>query len=257
MLEALGIVVAGVRVGPSTRSADARRPRSRRRRRRPPRRSGRGEPVESHRSDAAPGELDAIAGWCSDRGTRLVADEIYHHITDGRVAPTAVGIPDAVVLQSFSKYFAMTGWRLGWLVLPPDVVEPLDRVAQNLYLSPPTLSQHAALVAFGATEELDRNVARYDVNRRSSSRCSIGSASPTSPRPRARSTCGPTCGGSEPVATCAGRGWPSSGSRQLPGGTSIPARAATSSGSPSPGSVAEVAEAARRLESWFTAAAPD
>ena len=111
-------------------------------------------------------ELADLAAWCDGTGTRLIADEIYHGITDGRSAPTAAGIPQAVVVQSFSKYFCMTGWRLGWLVLPEALVRPVERLAQHLYLAPPTLAQHAALAAFDATDELDAHVRRYAVNRR-------------------------------------------------------------------------------------------
>ena len=112
-------------------------------------------------------ELADIATYCRSNGIRLIADEIYHGIEYGAQVPTAVSIdPDAVVLQSFSKYFLMTGWRLGWIVAPEDLVRPLERLAQNLFISPPTLSQLAAIAAFDATDELDGNVARYAENRR-------------------------------------------------------------------------------------------
>ena len=113
-----------------------------------------------------PEEMADLTAWCHRTGTRLIADEIYHGITDGRPTPTAAGLPDTVVVQSFSKYFCMTGWRLGWLVLPEALVRPVERLAQHLYLAPPTLSQHAALAAFDATDELDAHVLRYAVNRR-------------------------------------------------------------------------------------------
>lgn len=112
-----------------------------------------------------PGDLADLHTWCRDRGARLFSDEIYDGIIEGGPAPTAAALEDAVVLQSFSKYFCMTGWRLGWLVLPPELVRPVERLAQNLYLAPPTLSQHAALAAFDATEELDAHVRRYSANR--------------------------------------------------------------------------------------------
>ncbi len=112
-----------------------------------------------------PEELDDLAAWCATRGVRLVADEIYHGITEVRPAPTAAAHPGAVVVQSFSKYFCMTGWRLGWLVLPEELVRPVERLAQNLYLAPPTLAQHAALAAFDATDELDAHVDAYTTNR--------------------------------------------------------------------------------------------
>jgi aspartate/methionine/tyrosine aminotransferase len=113
--------------------------------------------------DAA--ELDALATWCQDHGARLVLDEIYHGIAD-RPLPTAAARTDAVVVQSFSKYFCMTGWRLGWLVLPDAAVRAVERLAQNLFLAPPTISQLAAVAAFDATEELDLHARRHRTNRR-------------------------------------------------------------------------------------------
>jgi aspartate/methionine/tyrosine aminotransferase len=94
-------------------------------------------------------ELAALAQLVRARGARLIVDEIYHGLTYGIDAPTALTVSDELfVINSFSKYFGMTGWRLGWIVAPPDQVEGLDRLAQNLFLAAPTLSQHAALAAF-------------------------------------------------------------------------------------------------------------
>jgi aspartate/methionine/tyrosine aminotransferase len=112
-------------------------------------------------------EMKDIATHCRSNGIRLIADEIYHGIEySGRVPSALLVEPEALVLQSFSKYFSMTGWRLGWMIVPEDLVRPVERLAQNLFISPPTLSQLAALAAFDATAELDRNVARYAANRR-------------------------------------------------------------------------------------------
>jgi aspartate/methionine/tyrosine aminotransferase len=112
------------------------------------------------------GELEAVAAWCTARGVRLVADEIYHGISYGEPPPTALAFSDdVIVLNSFSKYFSMTGWRLGWMVLPAGLVGPVDRLAANLYICPPVVSQHAALAAFDATDELDGHVERYAANR--------------------------------------------------------------------------------------------
>ena len=111
-------------------------------------------------------ELVALGTLCRSRDIRLISDEIYHGITYGPPAATALaGDPDAVVVSSFSKYFSMTGWRLGWLVLPSELVTPVERLAQNLTVAPPTLAQHAALAAFASIDELDGHVARYDRNR--------------------------------------------------------------------------------------------
>lgn len=95
------------------------------------------------------GELAALQQLAQGRSARLVVDEIYHGLTYDSDAPTALAVSDELfVINSFSKYFGMTGWRLGWIVAPPDQVEGLERLAQNLYLAAPTLSQHAALAAF-------------------------------------------------------------------------------------------------------------
>jgi aspartate/methionine/tyrosine aminotransferase len=94
-------------------------------------------------------ELAALQQLCRDRDAMLVVDEIYHGLTYGGDAATALSAGDELfVINSFSKYFGMTGWRLGWIVAPPDQVEGLDRLAQNLFLAAPTISQHAALAAF-------------------------------------------------------------------------------------------------------------
>ncbi|HWI26378.1 MAG TPA: aminotransferase class I/II-fold pyridoxal phosphate-dependent enzyme [Stellaceae bacterium] len=114
----------------------------------------------------APSELAGIAQYCSDMGIRFVSDEIYHGIVFGATVATALAMTsEAIVVNSFSKYFSMTGWRLGWMVVPPDMVRTVECLAQNLYISPPALSQHAAVAAFACREELDANVARYAANR--------------------------------------------------------------------------------------------
>jgi aspartate/methionine/tyrosine aminotransferase len=103
---------------------------------------------------------------CRRRGIRLISDEIYHGITYERPADTALALTgDAVVINSFSKYYSMTGWRLGWMVVPEDLVRATECLCQNLYISPPTLSQRAAIAAFDCSAELDANVARYARNR--------------------------------------------------------------------------------------------
>jgi aspartate/methionine/tyrosine aminotransferase len=114
----------------------------------------------------APEQLAALAGYCRNMGIRLVSDEIYHGIVYDKPAATALATSDeAIVVNSFSKYFSMTGWRLGWMVVPKDLLRTVECLAQNLYISPPSLSQHAALAAFACRDELDANVARYAENR--------------------------------------------------------------------------------------------
>jgi aspartate/methionine/tyrosine aminotransferase len=114
----------------------------------------------------SPTELQALAAWCAKRNVRLISDEIYHGIGYGMQAATACAFNEhAIVVNSFSKYFSMTGWRLGWLVLPEQLVRPVERLAQNLFISPPAVSQAAGIGAFDAMEELDGNVRRYAANR--------------------------------------------------------------------------------------------
>ncbi len=111
-------------------------------------------------------ELRALADACAERGIRLISDEIYHGIEfEGRATTAAALAADAVVVNSFSKYYSMTGWRLGWMVLPEPLVRPVERLAQNLYISPPGISQAAAVHAFDCAQELDGHVERYRRNR--------------------------------------------------------------------------------------------
>ena len=114
----------------------------------------------------SPDEFATLAAYCAARGIRLVSDEIYHGITYGRTATTAAAIaPDALVINSFSKYFSMTGWRLGWMIVPPDLVRAVECLAQNMVISAPTLSQAAAIAAFDCHDELQANIRRYAANR--------------------------------------------------------------------------------------------
>ena len=112
------------------------------------------------------GELAALGDWCDGHQVRLVSDEIYHGIVYEGEATSAVEVSKhAIVVNSFSKYFSMTGWRVGWLVVPDELVRPIERLAQNFFISVPTLSQYAALAAFDCRDELDAHVARYKANR--------------------------------------------------------------------------------------------
>jgi aspartate/methionine/tyrosine aminotransferase len=110
--------------------------------------------------------LAELIRWARGRGVRLVVDEIYHGIAYDIDTPTALAIDDGVVvINSFSKYFSMTGWRIGWLVGPPAIAEAVERLAQSLTVAPPTVGQIAALAAFDCIDELEENVARYRTNR--------------------------------------------------------------------------------------------
>jgi aspartate/methionine/tyrosine aminotransferase len=108
-----------------------------------------------------PDEFAAIAAWCEAEGVRLISDEIYHGLHYDAPLATAAALPHAVVVNSFSKYFSMTGWRVGWMVLPEDLTRPVERLAQNFFISAPHIAQVAAEAAFGCTAELEANVARY------------------------------------------------------------------------------------------------
>ncbi len=109
-----------------------------------------------------PEELAGIARWCHANGVRLISDEIYHGLQYGQPIATAAAFsPSAVVVNSFSKYFSMTGWRIGWTVLPEDLVRPVECLAQNLFISAPHISQIAAEAALTCHDELAANVAGY------------------------------------------------------------------------------------------------
>ncbi|WP_085933257.1 pyridoxal phosphate-dependent aminotransferase [Enhydrobacter aerosaccus] len=111
-------------------------------------------------------ELSELARWCDGHDVRLISDEIYHGVVYEGQAASAVEVSDhAIVVNSFSKYFSMTGWRIGWLVVPPELVRPIERLAQNFFISVPTLSQYAALAAFDCRDELEGHVRRYRANR--------------------------------------------------------------------------------------------
>ena len=111
-------------------------------------------------------ELEAIVGVCGRRGVKLISDEIYHGIAYGADARTALAYTDdVIVINSFSKYFSMTGWRIGWMVVPESLARPIERLTQNFYISPTTISQTAALAALDAREELEGHVRVYARNR--------------------------------------------------------------------------------------------
>ncbi len=119
-----------------------------------------------------PDDLDEISRWCEDNAVRLVSDEIYHGITYGDAGLQHRSAwhtsRTGVVFGSFSKYFSMTGWRLGWMLVPEDLRRPVDVLTGNFTICPPALSQYAALAAFTPESyaELDGHVARYAENRR-------------------------------------------------------------------------------------------
>ncbi|WP_181703682.1 pyridoxal phosphate-dependent aminotransferase [Chthonobacter albigriseus] len=107
-----------------------------------------------------------LMGACRLMGISLIMDEIYHGLVYEGQETTALEFgDDVVVINSFSKYYCMTGWRIGWMVLPEALVRPIERIAQNLFISPSEISQRAALGAFEAVEELEAVKAGYAANR--------------------------------------------------------------------------------------------
>ncbi|MDQ2704581.1 MAG: aminotransferase class I/II-fold pyridoxal phosphate-dependent enzyme, partial [Pseudomonadota bacterium] len=113
-----------------------------------------------------PGDLKELVETAQELGIAVISDEIYHRLAYSAPDVTALSLgPDVTVINSFSKYYCMTGWRIGWMVLPERLVRPVERIAQSLYISAPEISQVAAIDAFRATEELDAVKARYAWNR--------------------------------------------------------------------------------------------
>lgn len=113
-----------------------------------------------------PERFAELAAACRAHGLWLISDEIYHGLTYGRAAQSALQLSDdAIVINSFSKFFSMTGWRIGWMVVPERLTGAIERLAQNLYISAPAIAQAAALGAFDGLEELEANRAVYEANR--------------------------------------------------------------------------------------------
>ena len=111
-------------------------------------------------------EMAALIGAAAELGIAFISDEIYHGIDFGRRAVSALEVSDDVyVINSFSKYFCMTGWRVGWMVVPPDHVRRIERLTQNMFICPPHASQVVALGALEAREELEAQVRAYGANR--------------------------------------------------------------------------------------------
>ena len=167
ILLALGLTPVGIPVGPETRWSltpelidEAER------------RHGRiagvlvASPANPTGTMMTPAALAGLSKACEAQGRWFISDEIYHGIVFGAETATALSSSaDAIVINSFSKYYCMTGWRLGWMVVPERLVRPLERLAQNLFIAPSSVAQAAGAAAFDATQELDANVARYAANR--------------------------------------------------------------------------------------------
>ncbi|MEM8849296.1 MAG: aminotransferase class I/II-fold pyridoxal phosphate-dependent enzyme, partial [Pseudomonadota bacterium] len=110
--------------------------------------------------------MGALIGACAERDVAFISDEIYHGIQyEGRAVSALELSDDVYVINSFSKYFSMTGWRIGWMVVPEDHVRTIERLAQNMFICAPHASQIAALHAMDAEKELQANLAVYAENR--------------------------------------------------------------------------------------------
>ena len=113
-----------------------------------------------------PDEMSALTEYCRENNIRLISDEIYHGLTYESAASTALAFEEnAVIINSFSKYFSMTGWRLGWMVIPEDLTRAVECLAQNLFISAPTFSQIGGVAAFNCEEELSANILKYKANK--------------------------------------------------------------------------------------------
>lgn len=110
--------------------------------------------------------LSGLIDFCSDAGAVMISDEIYHGLSYGASEVSALQLSDdVIVINSFAKYFSMTGWRIGWMVVPPDLIRTIENLAQNLFICPPHVSQIAALGALEASEELEGHKRVYAANR--------------------------------------------------------------------------------------------
>src|SRR6201991_3639177 len=126
-----------------------------------------GSPANPTGTMMSPEALTALIAAAEGAGIRFISDEIYHGLDYAFPAPTAAELsPNALIINSFSKYFCMTGWRVGWMVVPEPLVRPIERLQQNLAISVPTLSQLAAEAAFEAREDMEAIKRGYQENRR-------------------------------------------------------------------------------------------
>jgi aspartate/methionine/tyrosine aminotransferase len=116
----------------------------------------------------SPEELRDLCKLCDEHGIQFLSDEIYHGISYGKPEATALSYsPNAIVLNSFSKYYSMSGWRLGWMVIPEHLIEPINSLQQNMFINAPTISQTAALCCWDddTIETLESHVQKYKSSR--------------------------------------------------------------------------------------------
>jgi aspartate/methionine/tyrosine aminotransferase len=170
ILTALGCEVVELACGPRTRFQPTLRMLKQTHREKPIKGLILASPANPTGTVLDPAELRDIAVWSEHSGIQLVSDEIYHGIGYPGAPATSCAWEssrEAVVVNSFSKYFSMTGWRLGWLLVPPRLRRAVDRLTGNFTVCPPALPQHAAIAAFdpASLAEVEGHVARYAVNR--------------------------------------------------------------------------------------------
>jgi aspartate/methionine/tyrosine aminotransferase len=166
ILRALGLVPVEIEVGPETRWALTPELLEEAHREAPLKGVLVASPANPTGTMMTPEALKVLNAACEALDLWFISDEIYHGLVfEGRQETALAFTGKAIVINSFSKYYCMTGWRIGWMVLPEQLVRPVERIAQSLYISPPELSQRAAAAAFGATEELEAVKAGYARNR--------------------------------------------------------------------------------------------
>jgi aspartate/methionine/tyrosine aminotransferase len=166
ILAALGLEAVEIAVGADTRWALTPQHIEAAHRERPPARVLLARPANPTGTIVAPEALKALAETCAALGIRFISDEIYHGLVyEGRAETALRFSDDAVVVNSFSKYYCMTGWRIGWMVLPGELVRPFERLSQSLFVSVSELSQRAAIAAFDGADELEAVRQSYARNR--------------------------------------------------------------------------------------------
>ncbi len=166
ILKALGLIAVEIEVGPDTRWALTAEHVERAHAEAPLAGVLVASPANPTGTMTSPEELKRLVETCDALGIRFISDEIYHRLVYSGRAETALRLgAHAIVVNSFSKYYCMTGWRVGWLVLPEDLIRPFERLSQSLYISVPELSQRAAVAAFDSTAELETVKAGYERNR--------------------------------------------------------------------------------------------
>lgn len=166
ILKALGLEPVEIEVGPETRWALTAEHIEQAHRQKPLKGVLVASPANPTGTMTTPDALQQLIAACETLGLWFVSDEIYHGLVyAGREETALRHTQNAIVINSFSKYYCMTGWRIGWMVVPEALVRPIERLAQNLYISAPYLSQVAATAAFDATEELEAVKAGYAANR--------------------------------------------------------------------------------------------